>query len=87
MTLKPSKTPLLIAAIATALTLTSINAASAKEFWVSGTAQDAQVIQASDFAFKAYKFKSFKKHHGFKGKKKVVKPSVKKKLILKKKFF
>lgn len=78
MKIKFSKTPLLIAAIATAVTLTSFGPASAGEHWVSADVETVEVVPAN------FKFKKFK-HHGFK--KKVYKPSIKKKALLKKKFF
>lgn len=94
MTLKFSKTPLLIAAMATAVTLTSFGPANANAHWASADAQQARIVQA-DFQISVHQFKGFKhhgvkKHHGFKTKsfhkKKVVKPNVKRKVILKKLF-
>lgn len=92
MTLKPSKTALLIAAMATAVTLTSFGTANAKAHWVSADAETVEVINAN-FKFKVKKHHGFKKHsykhHGFKHhgfKKKSIKSTAKKKLILKKLF-
>ena len=59
MTPKPSKTALLIAAMATAVTLTSFGPASAKAYWVSAEAENAEVVPAN------FKIK-VKKHHGHK---------------------
>ncbi|MEO0503457.1 MAG: hypothetical protein AAFZ14_09030 [Pseudomonadota bacterium] len=92
MTLKPSKTALLIAAMATAVTLTTFGTANAKAHWVSADAETVEVINAN-FKFKVKKHHGFKKHsykhHGFKHhgfKKKSIKSTAKKKLILKKLF-
>ena len=99
MKLTATKTPLLIAAIATAITLTSLNAASAKVYWASADADVVEVVPAN-FKLKvkkhhAYKDPSFKyhapkhhgfKHHGPKKKKYISKHDLKKKLILKKLF-
>lgn len=98
MNLQATKTPLLIAAMATAVTLTTFLPANAKVYWTSADAQSAQVIEA-DFKIKVKKHKSFKHHKphhvkpyrghrthsGFK-KKHVTKHDLKKKLILKKLF-
>jgi len=93
MALTFSKTPLLIAAMATAVTLTSFGPASAKAYWASADAETVQVIQAG---FKVKKYKSHKFHapkhhhshkfHGTHRKKHVSKTHLKKKLILKKLF-
>jgi len=94
MKLSATKTPLLIAAIATAVTLTSIGSASANTYWASANVETAQVIDAN-FKFKHKKHHSFKKksykyhapkHHGFKKKKHISSSHLKKKLILKKLF-
>ena len=92
MTIKLPKTALLIAAMATAVTLTSFGPASAKTYWISADAETAEVVPAN-FKFKVkkhgFKAKSFK-HHGFKHsgfkKKSAIKSKAKKKLILKKLF-
>ena len=69
MNLKATKTPLLIAAIATAFTMTGLGQASAKSYWASATtdASAAQVIDAN-FKVKLKKHKHFRthKHHGHK---------------------
>ncbi|WP_299048185.1 hypothetical protein [uncultured Tateyamaria sp.] len=87
MKLQATKTPLLIAAIATAITVTSIAPASAKAFWASAPAADAEQAQVIDANFKL-KLKKHSFHHGYKfhgvAKKKYVSP--KKKFITKKKF-
>ena len=87
MTIKLPKTALLIAAMATAVTLTSFGPASAKAYWISADAEVAEVVPAN-FKFKVKKH-SFK-HHGFKHsgfkKKSAIKSKAKKKLILKKLF-
>ncbi|MEL6888943.1 MAG: hypothetical protein AAFO86_09555 [Pseudomonadota bacterium] len=95
MQLKPSKTALLIAAMATAVTLTSFGTASAQQpQWVSADAETVEVIQAN-FKFKVKKHHGFKKHgykhhgfkhHGFKKKKHVSSRTKAKKLIIKKLF-
>ncbi|MEL6465320.1 MAG: hypothetical protein AAFQ58_10155 [Pseudomonadota bacterium] len=86
MKLTATKTPLLIAAIATAVTLTSLGPASAKAYWASASA-DVESAQVIDASFKA-KLKKHKFDHGYKfhtvKKKKFVSP--KKKFITKKKF-
>ena len=90
MNLQATKTPRLIAAIATAVTLTGLSPASAKPYWVSATA-DAEHAQVFDANFKV-KLKKHKLHHGYKfhgaKKKKYVAPKTKfkKKVILKKLF-
>ncbi|WP_299722902.1 hypothetical protein [uncultured Tateyamaria sp.] len=98
MNLKASKTPLLIAAMATAVTLTTFLPANAKVYWASAEAESAQVIDAN-FKVKIKKHKSFKHHkphhakpyhghhykHGVK-KKHYKSHGLKKKLILKKLF-
>ena len=86
MTLQASKTALLIAAMATAITMVSLTPASAKSHWVSADAEVAEVVPAN-FKFKVKKHHGFKKYHhgGFK-KKKAIKSTAKKKLILKKLF-
>ncbi|WP_420012774.1 hypothetical protein [Tateyamaria sp.] len=93
MALTLSKTPLLIAAMATAVTLTSFGPASAKAYWASADAEAVEVIQAG-FKVKTYKFHKFHapkhyhghKHHSLSKKKHVSKKHLKKKLILKKLF-
>ncbi|MEM8654554.1 MAG: hypothetical protein AAGF36_07390 [Pseudomonadota bacterium] len=91
MNLKATKTPLLIAAIATAVTLTSLSPASAKVFWASASSADVESAQVIDASFKA-KLKKHKFHHGYKfhgvKKKKVVAPkkTFKKKALIKKLF-
>jgi len=93
MKLQATKTPLLIAAIATAVTVAGLGPASAKAYWASADADAAQVIDAN---FKL-KVKKHKLHHGYKfhapkyhgvHKKKHVAPkhSIKKKKLLKKLF-
>ncbi|WP_299048182.1 hypothetical protein [uncultured Tateyamaria sp.] len=81
MKLTATKTPLLIAAIATAVTLTSLSPAAAGTVWQGAATADVEQAQVIDANFKA----KFKKHkfHGVK-KKKFVSP--KKKFITKKKF-
>lgn len=98
MNLKATKTPLLIAAMATAVMLSSFGQASAKAYWVSGDTASAEVIDAN-FKFKVKKHKSFKFHkphhvkpkYGHssftKKKKHVSKHDLKKKLITKKLFY
>ncbi|WP_299286661.1 hypothetical protein [uncultured Tateyamaria sp.] len=86
MKLTATKTPLLIAAMATAITLTSFAPAqAANSTWASADAETAQVIDAN-FKFKKHKFKkhSFKKHYKYGGFKK--KHPVKKKVKIKKFF-
>lgn len=96
MNLNATKTPLLIAAIATAVTLTSFVPASAKVYWASADEQSAQVIDAN-FKLKVKKHKTHKLHqphhakpyhghHGAKKKKHVTKHDLKKKLLIKKLF-
>lgn len=98
MTPKPSKTALLIAAMATAVTLTSFGPASAKAYWVSAEAESAEVIQAK-FKIKVKKHRGHKhhahkhhhhKHHSYKHhsprKKHLSKHDKAKALILKKLF-
>ena len=100
MNLKATKTPFLIAAIATAITVSSLGPASAKAYWVSADAESAQVIDAN-FKVTIKKHKTFKHHkphhvkpyhghhkphHGFKKKKHVSKHDLKKKLLFKKLF-
>ena len=46
MNIKATKTPLLIAAIATAVTLTAFVPANAKAYWVNGSDNSVQVITA-----------------------------------------
>ncbi|MFL4469915.1 hypothetical protein ACERZ8_08580 [Tateyamaria armeniaca] len=99
MHLKATKTPLLIAAMATAITLSTFVPVNAKVYWASADEQSAQVIDAN-FKVKIKKHKSFKHHkphhvtpkyghrhhsHGIK-KKHISKHDLKKKLILKKIF-
>lgn len=62
MALKPSKTALLIAAIATAITVTSLTQASAKEHWVSADATVAEVVPA-DFKVTVKKHPRARFHH------------------------
>lgn len=93
MKLTATKTPLLIAAMATAITLTGFAPVSAASpIWASADVETAQVIDAN-FKLKVKKH-SFKhhglkkhsfKHHGYK-KKSVSKHHLKKKLALKKFF-
>lgn len=93
MALTFSKTPLLIAAMATAVTLTTFGPANADAYWASAEAETVEVIQAG---FKVKKYKAHKfhapkyhhghKHHSLKKKKHVSKKHLKKKLILKKLF-
>ncbi|WP_299612859.1 hypothetical protein [uncultured Tateyamaria sp.] len=87
MKLTATKTPLLIAAMATAVTLTSLSPASANAVWASATAVDVESAQVIDANFKV-KLKKHKFHHGYKfhgvKKKKYVSP--KKKFVTKKKF-
>ncbi|WP_299289098.1 hypothetical protein [uncultured Tateyamaria sp.] len=81
MKLTATKTPLLIAAMATAITLTSFAPVqAANPTWASADAETAQVI---DIKFKKHKFKkhSFKKHYKYGGFKK--KHPVKKKIKIK----
>ncbi|WP_415921434.1 hypothetical protein [Tateyamaria sp. SN6-1] len=94
MTLKLSKSALLIAAMATAVSLTAFTPASAKAYWASAEAETAEVVHANfkvkvkkhhKFKHKGYKHHSYK-HHGFKKKKHVSKKHLTKKLILKKLF-
>ncbi|MBY5934526.1 hypothetical protein KUV51_16070 [Tateyamaria omphalii] len=90
MNLQATKTPLLIAAIATAVTVTSLSPVSAQPYWVSATA-DADSAQVIDANFKV-KLKKHKLHHGYKfhgaKKKKYVSPKTTfKKKVLIKKFF
>ena len=61
MNLKATKTPLLIAAMATAVTLTTFLPANAKAYWVSAATENAQVIDAK-FTVKIKKHRSFKHH-------------------------
>ena len=91
MKLEATKTPLLIAAIATAITITTFGPASAKAYWASAPAniEAAHIIDAG-FKVKVKKHKHYHhglKHHGLK-KKKYVSPkaALKKKLLLKKLF-
>ncbi|WP_147110711.1 hypothetical protein [Tateyamaria sp. syn59] len=67
MNLQATKTPLLIAAIATAVTITSLSPVSAQSHWASATAnsENAQVIDAN-FKIKVRKHHGFKSHHGHK---------------------
>ena len=44
MNIKATKTPLLIAAIATAVTLTAFVPANAKAYWVSGSDNSVQAV-------------------------------------------
>ncbi|WP_299146933.1 hypothetical protein [uncultured Tateyamaria sp.] len=92
MKLRATKTPLLIAAIATAITLTGFAPVqAANPVWITADAETAQVIDAN-FKYKKHHYKkhhykkhSYKKHHyGYGGYKK--KHHVKKKIILKKFF-
>ena len=89
MKLTATKTPLLIAAIATAVTLTSLSAASAGtlKVWTGATAADVESAQVIDANFK-HKFKKYKFSHGhkFHGVKKKKYVSPKKKFVVKKKF-
>ena len=100
MTFKVSKSALLVAAMATAVTLTSFGPASAKSYWISAEAESAEVVQAN-FKFKVKKHHGFKKHrsfkkhgykhhgakhHGFKKKKHVSSRGKAKKLVIKKLF-
>ncbi|WP_299142661.1 hypothetical protein [uncultured Tateyamaria sp.] len=94
MKLTASKTPLLIAAMATAVTLSTFGPANANAYWVSADTEVAEVVPAN-FKLKVKKHKAFKhhsyKHHGFKHhapkkKKHVSKHDLKKKLLLKKLF-
>ncbi|APX12623.1 hypothetical protein [Tateyamaria omphalii] len=94
MNVQATKTPLLIAAIATAVTLTSLSPASAQPLWASATT-DTETAQVFDANFKV-KLKKHKLHHGYKFhghkhhgvKKKYVSPKTKfKKKVLIKKFF
>lgn len=64
MKLKTTKTPLLIAAIATALTVTSFASANAQAVWVS-ISDGADAAQVTDANFKV-KVKKHKFHHGHK---------------------
>ena len=90
MKLQATKTPLLIAAIATAVTMTSLSPAAAGTVWLGSTTADVEQAQVIDANFKA-KFKKHKfhshKYHGVK-KKKYVSPKtkIKKKIIFKKLF-
>lgn len=87
MTPKFSKSALLIAAMATAVSLTSLTPASAKTYWISTDAEVAEVVPAK---FKFKKHHGFKhggfKHGGFKKKKFTSSRKKSKKLILKKLF-
>lgn len=87
MKLTATKTPLLIAAMATAVTLTSLSPASANAYWASATSADVESAQVIDANFKV-KLKKHKFHHGYKfhgaKKKKFVAP---KKTFKKKKLF
>ena len=87
--MKLAKTPLLIAAMATAVTLTTFGPASANVYWASADTEIA-TIQPANFKLKVKKYKALKHHghtyHGPKKKKHVSKHDVKKKLILKKLF-
>ncbi|MEL6452417.1 MAG: hypothetical protein AAFQ19_14265 [Pseudomonadota bacterium] len=97
MNFATTKTPLLIAAMATAVTLTSFGPASAKSYWASAPVEAAQVHEAK-FTIKVKKHHSFKHHgakkhhglkhhhHGAKKKKHISKSDVRKKLLLKKLF-
>ncbi|WP_415401601.1 hypothetical protein [Tateyamaria sp. SN3-11] len=94
MKLMIAKTPLLIAAMATAVTLTTFGPASANVYWASADTEVAEVIPAN-FKLKVKKHKAHKhhahKHHSYKyhapkKKKHVSKHHLKKKLILKKLF-
>ncbi|MEM7691886.1 MAG: hypothetical protein AAF194_05505, partial [Pseudomonadota bacterium] len=58
------KTPLLIAAMATAVTLTTFLPANAKVYWASAEAESTQLIDAN-FKVKIKKSKTFKHHKGF----------------------
>ncbi|MEP4248382.1 hypothetical protein [Tateyamaria sp.] len=101
MNFKATKTPLLIAAMAAAVTLTSIVPANASTAWISTGAENAQVVDGdfevinANFKFKkhkSFKYKKFhhsKKFHGhskFKKKKHVSKHSLVKKKLYKKLF-
>ena len=100
MTLKLSRTALLIAAMATAVSLTALTPASAKTYWISADTQTAEVTPAN-FKHKFKKYKSHKKHgfkhhgykhhsykhHGFSKKKHVSKSKKFKRVIVKKKLF
>ena len=98
MKLMIAKTPLLIAAMATAVTLTTFGPASANVYWASADAEVGEVVPAN-FKLKVKKHKAHKhhahthhsyKHHSYKyhgpKKKHVSKHHLKKKLILKKLF-
>ena len=63
MTLKPSKTALLVAAIATAVTLGVVAPSSAKAYWVSGDAAVAEVVPAQ-FKVVINKHPRSRFHHG-----------------------
>lgn len=86
MTFEATKTPLLIAAIATAMALTT--PAQAKEHWVSADATaTAQIVQA-DFHLSGHSFKGLKKFKKFKfggvKKKTIITRGGKKKVVIKK---
>ena len=94
MKLMIARTPLLIAAMATAVTLTTFGPASANAYWVSADAELVEVVPAN-FKLKVKKHKAHKhhahKHHSYKyhapkKKKHVSKHHLKKSLILKKLF-
>lgn len=93
MKLTATKTPLLIGAIATAITLTTLGPASAKIYWIGASAEaEAAAAQVIDAKFKVKVKKHKHYHHGYKyhgtKKKKHVSPKAafKKKLFLKKLF-
>ncbi|KIC51984.1 hypothetical protein [Tateyamaria sp. ANG-S1] len=67
MNLQATKTPLLIAAIATAVTITSLSPVNAQPYWVSATAntENAEVIDAN-FKIKVKKHHGYKSHRGHK---------------------
>ncbi|WP_299688811.1 hypothetical protein [uncultured Tateyamaria sp.] len=98
MTPKFSKSALLIAAMATAASLSALGPASAKTYWISADVETVEVIPAN---FKIKKHHGVKhrhgfkhhghayhahKHHGFKKKKHVSSRDKAKALILKKLF-
>lgn len=72
MNLKATKTPLLIAAMATAVMLTTLVPANAKGYWVSGSSENAQLITADyvlsdgDAQIIDAKFKKHRSHRSHK---------------------
>lgn len=75
MALTFTKIPLLIAAMATAITLTSFVPASANTYWASADAETVEVVPANftvklkkhkSFKHKTFKHKSYQPRHGHK---------------------